>query len=273
MKRNPQAPSTVVMVRPHKFRTNPETASDNVFQKTPHAGSEQELEAQAFDEVTIVVEKLEDAGVEVLLFEDDDELTPDSVFPNNWFSTHDSGHIVLYPMCHPTRRCERRSDVIEFLTKRFPTSDIVDYSNNEADGVYLEGTGAIVLDHLGRIAYAAQSQRAHPDVFQRWCDELGYKGVLFNACDENGVPIYHTNVLMCVATRFALIGLDLILSQSERQMVEESLSSAIRSPNSPAMRSNFRGRRAAFSPFQKPRFIPFGPINSRSLNKAPISSR
>jgi len=225
MNKNPQAPSTVVMVRPHRFRTNPETASDNAFQKKTHITSDGEMEQNAFDEVTEAVDALKSVGVEVLLFEDEGGTTPDSVFPNNWISTHERGQIVLYPMCHPTRRRERRTDIIGELTKKFPSTEVLDYSGNEDEGIFLEGTGAIVLDHIGRVAYATKSQRAHPDAFRKWCKDLDYGGVLFEACDENGVQIYHTNVLMCIATRFALIGLELIPSASEREIVEQMLSS------------------------------------------------
>ena len=166
-----QAPSAVVLIRPHHFQPNAETAADNAFQCTPNvsAGNQAALiAAAARDEVTAAATALESAGVRVHVFDDHGEReTPDSVFPNNWFSTHPGGHIALYPMALPSRRRERRADVIELLKTQYRVQDVIDYSGLELDEVFLEGTGAMVLDHLARIAYTARSRRADCSITAR----------------------------------------------------------------------------------------------------------
>jgi len=133
--------------------------------------------------------------------------TPDSVFPNNWFSTHSGGHIAIYPMYAPSRRRERRTDVIEMLKAEYRVQDVIDYSGMELDRLFLEGTGAMVLDHIGRIAYVARSHRADPILLERFCTHFGFEPMAFDTADAAGNPVYHTNVIMCVGTEFALIAL------------------------------------------------------------------
>jgi len=148
--------------------------------------------------------------VRVHLFEDEGARdTPDSVFPNNWFSTHAGGHVAIHPMYSPNRRRERRGDVIELLKRDYRVQDVIDYSGLEDDGLYLEGTGAMVLDRLARVAYVARSQRADPVALERFCTHFNYEPMVFDAHDAEGRPIYHTNVLMCVASEFALVGFEL----------------------------------------------------------------
>jgi hypothetical protein len=158
---NVQAPSAVVLVRPHHFDVNPVTAADNAFQSEATAPPE-ELARAAYDEVTALATALEDAGVRVHLFEDETEERPDSVFPNNWLSTHIGGHVAVYPMFAPNRRLERRQDTLELLKAKYRVQDIIDYSGLEHDDIYLEGTGAMVLDNDERVAYVARSNRADP---------------------------------------------------------------------------------------------------------------
>ena len=222
-----QAPSAVVLVRPHHFRPNPLTADDNVFQV---AGTRPEssriataLATAAYDEVTRAASALEGAGIRVHLFDDESPDRPDSVFPNNWMSTHPGGHVAIYPMYASNRRGERRSDVIDMLKNQYRVQDVIDYSGLELDDVFLEGTGAIVLDHVSRIAYVARSHRADPIALERFCTNFGYEPMVFDAVDPSGVPIYHTNVMMGVATDFALVGLDLIQSTARRAQVVERL--------------------------------------------------
>ncbi len=209
-----QAPAAVVMIRPHQFRVNSETAADNAFQRAGPA--EEGLAACAYREVTEAAARLTDAGIRVHLFEDEGDRTPDSVFPNNWFSTHAGGHVALYPMKAPSRRRERRADVIEFLKATYRVQDVIDYSGLEQDGLYLEGTGAMVLDHIGRIAFAARSDRTDPILLERFCTHFNYEPMVFDARDGAGRPIYHTNVLMCIATGFALVGLEMIADPARR---------------------------------------------------------
>lgn len=184
-----QAPSAVVMVRPHRFHPNPDTAHDNAFQAPHPAGQCDALARQAHAEVTQAAAQLEAAGVRVHLFDDVGERdTPDAVFPNNWFSTHPGGHVAVYPMYAANRRRERRSDVLELLKAQYRVQDVIDYSGLEADGVFLEGTGAMVLDHIGRIAYTAQSNRADPVALERFCTHFNYEPMAFATADGEAGP-------------------------------------------------------------------------------------
>lgn len=219
-----QAPGAVVMIRPHVFESNPETQADNAFQQASQAADKTDTARRAFEEVTQAAQTLEQAGVRVHLFEDEGERgTPDSVFPNNWFSTHAGGHIAVYPMYSPNRRRERRQDVIEALKVDYRVQDVIDYSGLEPDGLFLEGTGAMVLDHISRVAYVCQSQRAHPIVLERFATHFNFEPMAFDAVDLQGRAVYHTNVLMCIGTDFALVGLDLIPDLQRRQQVRERL--------------------------------------------------
>ncbi|MGY3318709.1 citrulline utilization hydrolase CtlX [Arthrobacter sp. H-02-3] len=242
-----QAPSAVVLVRPHNFMPNEATAVDNAFQTAfqtqAHSGDRQTLAAAARHEVTGLAAALEAAGVTVHLFEDHDETRPDSVFPNNWLSTHAGGRIGIFPMYAPNRRHERRSDILDFLKTHYRVQDVIDYSGLEMDSVFLEGTGAMVLDHGARVAYAARSRRADPVALERFCTNFGYEPMLFDAVDVNGTAVYHTNVMMTVATGFAMVGADLIPSAVRRREVMERLAAGGRRviELSPYQISNFAG--------------------------------
>ena len=218
-----QAPAAVVMVRPHAFRSNPDTLQDNAFQTSGPADRQAAISALAYAEVSTMVHRLQDAGVAVHLFEDTGLQTPDAVFPNNWFSTHAGGHVAIYPMAMPSRQRERRSDVIDLLKQTYRVQDVIDYSGLEQDGVYLEGTGAMVLDHIDRVAYVARSNRADPLALERFCTHFNFEPMLFDAADAHGRAVYHTNVLMCIGTDFAMAGLDMILDAQRRQQVRERL--------------------------------------------------
>lgn len=218
-----QAPSSVVMIRPRCFAPNPETAADNAFQFDAYGRAAAELEESAFVEVTRMVEGLREAGVAVHLFEDEGRTTPDSVFPNNWLSTHAGGHVALYPMFNPSRRLERRPDIVEMLKTRYRVQEVIDYSGLELDNVFLEGTGAMVLDHIGRLAYAARSNRTNEVALERFCTHFNFEPMLFNAADPEGREIYHTNVIMCVGTEIALVGLDAITDEARRLEIRDRL--------------------------------------------------
>ncbi len=150
---------------------------------------------------------------------------PDAVFPNNWFSTHHDGRVALYPMYSAARRRERRPDVIDELRKHYRITGVVDYSESETRGECLEGTGSLVLDHVNKIAYASLSQRTHPAVLKQFCADFGYEPVTFHSESEPGRPIYHTNVMMCVGSEFALVGLETIPDEAERIGVQNLLES------------------------------------------------
>lgn len=220
-----QAPSAVVMVRPHHFSPNPDTAADNSFQALDDRRTTIEIAADAEREVTTAAEALRAVGVDVHLFDDYETTRPDSVFPNNWFSTHSGGHVAIYPMYSPSRRTERRVDVIDTLKEKFRVQDVIDYSGLEHDDVFLEGTGAMVLDHVTRVAYAARSNRANPIALERFCTNFGYEPMAFDATDEAGVPVYHTNVMMTIATDFVMVGLDMIADTQRRREVIDRLTS------------------------------------------------
>lgn len=218
---SPQAPAAVVMVRPHHFTINTQTAADNAFQVEISEGADHA--ACAYQEITRAAEVLRDLGVGVHLFEDAGTDTPDAVFPNNWFSTHAGGHIAIYPMKAPNRRKERRADIIELLKRQYRVQDVIDYSGLEPDGLFLEGTGSMVLDHVDRVAYAVKSDRTNPVALERFCTHFNFEPIIFPAEDTNGVPVYHTNVLMCVATDFAMIGTDLMVGPEGWQKVVRRL--------------------------------------------------
>ncbi len=218
-----QAPSAVVMVRPHAFRSNPDTLGDNAFQVQGASNASKGIADAAYHEVSTMVQQLQQAGVAVHLFEDTGLATPDSVFPNNWFSTHAGGHVAIYPMAAPSRQLERRWDVIDLLKQRYRVQDVIDYSGLEQDRVYLEGTGAMVLDHIDRVVYVARSQRADPMALERFCTHFNFEPMLFDAADAKGQAIYHTNVLMCIGTDFALAGFDMITDAQRRQEIRQRL--------------------------------------------------
>lgn len=211
------------MVRPHAFRSNPDTLQDNAYQTRGPAAADADIAARAHAEVSAMVRWLEDAGVGVHLFEDTGRATPDSVFPNNWFSTHAGGHVAIYPMAMPSRQRERRWDVIDLLKQHYRVQDVIDYSGLEQDRVYLEGTGAMVLDHIDRVAYVARSHRADPLALERFCTHFNFEPMLFDAADAQGRAVYHTNVLMCIGTGFAMAGFDLITDPARRQEVRDRL--------------------------------------------------
>ncbi|WP_417211434.1 citrulline utilization hydrolase CtlX [Antarctobacter sp.] len=211
------------MIRPHHFTPNAQTARDNHFQSQPAEHDAETVAQAAHDEVTQAAEDLRRAGVHVHLFEDTGRETPDSVFPNNWFSTHAGGHVAVYPMYSPNRRAERRQDVLDLLKQQYRVQDIIDYSGLEQDGLFLEGTGAMVIDHLERVAYAARSRRTSEILMERFCTHFNYEPIVFDAVDAGGQPIYHTNVLMCIGTDFALIGLDTIPDVARRRDVADRL--------------------------------------------------
>jgi len=218
-----QAPVHVLLVRPHHFRPNPLTAVDNAFQHPP-VGGPGLVAALARAEVDALAETLAGAGVGVRVVEDEGTATPDSIFPNNWFSTHADGTVVLYPMCAPNRRAERRADVIEDLRERFTVRRLLDLSAHEREGRFLEGTGAMVIDHLGGVAYACRSRRLDSGLFALACQELGLRPLLVEASDAQGMPVYHTNVLMSVGTEVALVGSSMIRDPVDRARLLSALS-------------------------------------------------
>jgi hypothetical protein len=218
-----QSTNSVLMIRPGRFYPNPETAADNAFQRDSDRGSDV-LTQMARKEFDAAVQTLRAAGVNVHVFEDTAEPEkPDAVFPNNWISTHHDGRIALFPMYSALRRRERRQDIVEELRRHYRVTKVIDYSAFEDEGCCLEGTGSLVFDHLNEIAYVSLSNRSNPKVIQRFADDFSYEPVTFTSIGSNGQPIYHTNVMMCIGTAFAMVGLDMIPNKIERQQVRARL--------------------------------------------------
>ena len=216
----------VLMIEPQAFGYNPDTARTNTFQN-PERGSggaadPAAVRAQALAEFGRLRQALESEGVEVCAVGDTPEpAKPDAVFPNNWLSFHEDGTLVLYPMESPTRRPERRQEVIDAVIGRlhFKVAHLLDLSHFEGEGMFLEGTGSLVLDHAGRVAYACASPRTHPALVAEWARELRYEPVVFQAADLAGVPLYHTNVLMCIGERLAIIGTEAIAAADRERVL------------------------------------------------------
>lgn len=225
-----QYTNTILMIEPVDFRFNEETAVNNFFQNKTDESSES-IQEKALKEFQDMVSKLREHGVNVVVLKDTPKPhTPDSIFPNNWISFHENKMIALYPMFAQNRRDERRDeDVLELLgEKGFDAEEIMDYTSAEEDDIFLEGTGSIILDRVNRIAFAAVSPRTDEELFLEFCEDFEYMPVIFEANQTvNGerVPIYHTNVMMCVADEYAVICLDTIDDKSEKKNVVDQLKS------------------------------------------------
>ncbi|WP_054851721.1 citrulline utilization hydrolase CtlX [Olleya sp. ITB9] len=222
-----QTTNTILMIRPVNFRMNEETAVNNYFQEEIDLKNA-EINEKATLEFDAFVEKLKAVGVNVIVENDDKALnTPDSVFPNNWVSFHENGDVAMYPMFAENRRRERREAIFLRLEKEgFKIKDIIDYTSAEEEGYFLEGTGSILLDRVNSIAYCALSPRADEELFIEFCEDFEYTPVVFTAnqtVDGKRLPIYHTNVMMCLAETFAVICLETIDNKKERKQVVSNL--------------------------------------------------
>lgn len=223
-----QTTNTIVMIRPVAFRMNEQTAVNNYYQKVLDNLLPATVNAKAQEEFDAYVEKLREIGVNVIVVDDTvNPDTPDSIFPNNWISFHESGDVVLYPMFAENRRLERREDILDLLEEKgFVINDIMDYTSAEEDNIFLEGTGSIILDRANEIAYCALSPRADAELFIEFCEDFEYTPIIFEAfqnVDGERRHIYHTNVMMCIAETFAVICADCIDDKAERKMVLEAL--------------------------------------------------
>lgn len=221
-----QTTHSILMVRPASFGYNEQTAVSNAFQSRLNMES-QRVKQLVLKEFEAMVENLRSFDMEVLVIDDDPEVrNPDAVFPNNWISLHADGTVVLYPMCTPNRRTERRMDIIEKLKQNYTINKVVDLSFNEEENRFLEGTGSIIFDHLNKLAYACLSPRTDKTLFISTSELLGYEPVYFNAVDENNTPVYHTNVLMCLARDFVVICLEAVQDLKEKEMILASFKKA-----------------------------------------------
>lgn len=225
-----QTTNTILMVRPVAFRMNEQTAVNNYYQKVLDNLLPSTVNAKAQQEFDNFVEKLRAAGITVIVIEDNLETdTPDSVFPNNWISFHENGDVALYPMFAENRRLERREDILDIIEENgFEITNIIDYTSAEEDGFFMEGTGSLILDRANSKAYCALSPRADEELFIEFCEDFDYAPVIFEAfqtVEGNRKLIYHTNVMMCLGDSFAVICADAIDDKKERKMVLENLKS------------------------------------------------
>jgi hypothetical protein len=223
-----QTASSILMIRPVAFRMNEQTAVNNYYQKVLDNLLPATVNAKAQQEFDAFVEKLQAVGVDVTVVDDTlDPDTPDSIFPNNWISFHQNGDVVLYPMFAENRRAERREDILDILEEKgFHIENIVDYTSAEDDGFFLEGTGSLLLDRANGIAYCALSPRADEELFIEFCEDFDMAPVIFSAyqtVNNERKLIYHTNVMMCLGSSYAVICADCIDDKQERKMVLDQL--------------------------------------------------
>jgi hypothetical protein len=222
----PQSARTVLMVRPASFGFNSQTAASNAFQQAAGLPREDQARGLALKEFDGVAQALERAGVQVLIASDTPHpAKPDAIFPNNWVSFHADGTVALYPMLAPNRRSERREEILEQVLRegRFHASRTVDLTHREAEGKFLEGTGSLVLDRAHRVAYASLSPRTDLDVLGEFGQLLDYDLVAFEAADAAAQPVYHTNVVMAIGTRFAVVCGEAITQAAHRSAVFNQL--------------------------------------------------
>ena len=220
---------SILMIRPSSFRSNSETAVNNYFQKLENNKlSSDFILKKALTEFDDLVEKIKFYGFKVHVFQDDlIKDTPDSIFPNNWVTFHDKKRIAIYPMYAKNRRLERNENVIKYLeNKNLVFDNIIDYSSAESDGLFLEGTGSMVLDRLNRKAYCSISERTNKKLVYEFCEDFDYMPIIFKSFhnfNNNRMPIYHTNVMMCIASHYAIICLESIDNKIHKKNIYQSL--------------------------------------------------
>lgn len=270
-----QVTNSVLMVRPVAFRMNEQTTTNNHFQKELNGVLPAAINAKAQQEFDALVSQLESVGIDVIVVEDTLETdTPDSIFPNNWISFHDNADVVLYPMFAENRRAERREDILDVLEKRgFVIENIVDFTSAEEDGIFLEGTGSLVLDRANAIAYCALSPRADEELFIEFCEDFDYAPVIFegfHTVDGKKELIYHTNVMMSIGEHFAIICADMIADKKERKMVLDNLRQSGKELIliSEKQVGNFAGNVLELSGADDKRFIVMSTTAFESLNTA-----
>ena len=220
--------TTILMIRPSSFRMNEQTAVNNYYQQNLSDILPATINARAQKEFDHFVKMLQENGIDVIVVQDTEKpSTPDAIFPNNWISFHENGDVALYPMYAENRRLERREDVLEMVEERgFIIENVIDYSGAEQEGIFLEGTGSLVLDRKHRKAYCALSSRTDEELCIEFCEDFEYTPVIFSAnqtVDNRREPIYHTNVMLCIAEEFAVVCLDCIDDKKERKNVRKHL--------------------------------------------------
>ena len=211
------------MIRPAAFGFNTETATNNVFQSAPTLPQKQ-VQQQAEKEFDAFVEALRKRSIEVIVVQDSaNPVKPDAIFPNNWFCTLQDGTLAVFPMYAANRRIEKRDDMLQTLVQQFKTRDVEDWSEYEAEGLFLEGTGSMIIDHPHKFIYACISPRTNKVVLEKFAHAHGYRAITFYSKDENGTDVYHTNVIMHVGETYAVICLESITDEIERIAVSQLL--------------------------------------------------
>ncbi len=201
-----QLTNHIMMIRPSHFGYNEQTAKDNFFQSGDTGLAPKEIAHAAQKEFDSMVDTLTKVGVDIIVIQDtENPVKPDAVFPNNWISFHSGGIVITYPMFAPNRRIERRDDVIEIIGQHFDVNRRYTFDHYEKNGLFLEGTGSMIFDREHKIVYACLSQRTDVTLIDKFCVLMGYRKVLFNAMDNEGKPIYHTNVMMALGRDFVII--------------------------------------------------------------------
>lgn len=218
-----QAPHTLLLVRPAAFGFNEETAGTNVFQQTDEKDRIEVLACarREFDGVLGVLDRY---GIRTLVFDDTAvPVKPDAIFPNNWITFHESGKVVLYPLYAANRRAERREDIVAVVRDHFEVTEVIDLQAYATQRMFLEGTGSMVFDHLNKDVYACRSPRTNEVLLREVSSRLGYTPLVFDAVDERGMAVYHTNVVLCLGTRFAIVCLDAIRSEADQDLLLDRL--------------------------------------------------
>jgi len=271
-----QTTDTVLMIEPIAFGYNAETAENNYFQVEQKGA---DIQSKALAEFNTFVGKLRSKGINVITIKDTlDPHTPDSIFPNNWVSFHKDGKVVLYPMFASNRRVERRDDIIESIQNQgFEVTEIDDWSLPEIQGHFLEGTGSMIFDHDNKIAYGSVSLRLDENLFRKFCEKYGFTPVVFHSFQtvgEERLPIYHTNVMMCVADKFVVICLDCIDDEGERTHVIETIKNSGKEiiEISEAQMQQFAGNMLQVQNKEDKKFLVMSETAYKSLNETQVSA-
>lgn len=269
-----QTTDTVLMIEPVAFGFNEQTAVNNYFQ----VQQEGNVQDNALKEFNDFVEKLRAKDINVITIKDTLEpKTPDSIFPNNWVSFHADGKVVLYPMFAENRRLERRDDIINQIKEQFEVTEVIDYSGAEKDNLFLEGTGSMIFDHDNKLAYGSVSLRLDEGLFRKFCSDFGFQPVVFHSyqtAGEERLPIYHTNVMMCVADKFVVICLDCIDDESERNNVIETIKNSGKEliEISEDQMQNFAGNMLQVQNKSGEKFLVMSQSAYKSLNRGQVSA-
>lgn len=217
-----QTADTILMVRPAAFGFNEQTAANNYFQQQTN----EPVHDKAVREFDAMVAILREKEVQVLVMEDTPEpVKPDAIFPNNWFSTNTNGFLNIFPMFAPNRREEKRDEILQSLSRDYEIQEVFDWTEFEAEDMYLEGTGSMVIDHVLKIVYACLSPRTHASLVQKFAAVNGYQAITFTATDDHGQLIYHTNVMLAIGDGYAVLCADAIEDDGERIAVIQLLAS------------------------------------------------